>query len=210
MAWPLVIAGAVALASGIYKGIQAKKQRNKLNNEVDKLGTYQENPLARQMLGYAQSIYNGRMAGATNAEQNIMANRANTIAAVERGATDSGQVISAASESQRMSDMAVNELGQLESQDKINRYGLLQNAAMGVINERDKEWQDKVRATNQRMAIYGVYSKNMTDAVDGAASGITSLGTGALGAMGSGSGSVGSVYGGNNSVWSNAIKNPYN
>lgn len=181
MAWPLVIAGALTLASGVYKGIQASNQRKQLMGELESTGTYKENPLAKQMLGYASNLYSGRMVGATNAEQNILANRANTLASVERSATDSSQVLAAAANSQQISDMSINQLGELEARDRLNRYGMLQDATQGVINEQDKAWNDKIRVMNSKMAIYGVDSKNRTDAADTAASGLTSIGMGLYG-----------------------------
>lgn len=209
MAWPLIIMGAVALAGSIYQGINAKKQRDKLQAGNDALGLYQANPIAAQQYGLAQSLYGGRMAGATSAEQNILANRANTMASAERNATDSSQVLALAGQSQEMSDIAVNNLGQLEAQDKTNRYGLLQSAAGLAINESDKVRADAIRKYMQDAAIEGVYRANMNNAVgtfvNGVGMGLGSMAGGSGGSYGGYSGSTGST-----APWSNGIKNPYN
>ena len=211
--WGLIIAGAISLGSAIYKSIQAGKQRKKMQEEADKVGVYEENPLAKQALGYAQSLYGGRMAGATAAEQSIYANQANTMASVERNATDSSQVLAQAGAAQERSNMAVNQLGELEARDRANRLSLLQNAQGLMINEGDKVRQDQLRKMYQNMAIYGVYSKNQTDAVSEMASGASMIGYGVEGGIsnvqsGKKFGYTDpSVYSG--SVWSNGIKNPY-
>lgn len=149
---------------GLAGAIGGMFSRGKANREMDKLlgqdPTYQENPLARQRLGLAQTLLNSRMPGAARAEQNIYQNQANTVGTISRAATDSGQLLTAAAASQGRTNDALDNLDQQEAQDYQRRFNNYEQANQGVINEQDKVFQDQTRRFNDRVQVKGAQAQN--------------------------------------------------
>src|SRR5205085_1584394 len=83
------------------------------------------NPIAGQRLGLAQTLLNARMPGAAAAERNIYGSQANTMAQVNRNATDSSQVLALAGAAQGQTNQAFSNLETQEAQDYQRRYSNL-------------------------------------------------------------------------------------
>lgn len=107
--------------------------------------TYEENPYIKQLYGQGANLYQGRMAGAGAAEQNIATDAANTNASVGRNAGDAGTALAVAAGVQGQSDQSSIDLAQKEAQDKQNRFGVYSNVSQLMANEGNKVFQDKLR-----------------------------------------------------------------
>lgn len=155
---------AAGLGLGLIGGIGSIFGNAKSNRELNKLlkqdPTYKANPIAGQQLGLAQTLLNARMPGAAAAERNIYGAQANTMAQVNRNATDSSQVLALAGASQGQANQAFSNLGQQEAQDYQRRYGNLVGAQQGMINEGDKVYQDQVRRFQDLASIRGAQNQN--------------------------------------------------
>ncbi len=158
---PLAIAG---LGLGVIGGIGGLFGNRKSNRALEQLigqnPQYQANPLARQQMGLAQTLLNARMPGAAAAEQNIYQNQANSLGNISRNATDSSQALALASAGQGQTNQAFGNLATQEQQDYQRRYGNLNNAQQGVINEDDKVYQDSVRRFQDLAQIRGAQNAN--------------------------------------------------
>ena len=137
---------------------------------------YQISDAAKQRLGLAQQMYNGRMAGAVNQEQNIANNQANTIANAARGASNGAQLLSLAGSAQGQSNQAYNNLAMQEAQNKAQMAQNLNGALDNMSQEEYKVYQDKLNQyqtqmqqksaltnaglTNGFNALNGLYSAN--------------------------------------------------
>lgn len=173
---PLTIAGlGVGLIGGIGSMFGAGRANRKLEEMMRRNPAYQANPLAQQRLGLAQTLLNARMPGAASAERNIYQNQANQMAAINRGATDSSQVLAMAAAGQGQANQAFGNLAQQEAQDYQRRYGNLTNAQDFAVQEKDKEFQDQVRRYQDMVAIQGAKNQN----TQGIWNNLTQLGLGA-------------------------------
>jgi len=154
----------IGLGLGLIGGIGKLFGRGRANRELDKVlaqdPTYQENPLAKERLGLAQTIFNARMPGAASIERNIYSNQANQLANINRVATDSSQALALAANTQAQTNDAFNNLGIQEAQDYQRRYGNLIGAQEGVIREGDKVYADKVRRFGDLAQIRGAQNAN--------------------------------------------------
>lgn len=142
----------LGLAGGIIKGIASIGKifsgikQNSEANEINPIrNPYEVSPYAKKQLGLANQFLNGRMAGASGAEQNIAGAQANYGASVQRNATDSGQALSAGILSQGQTDAAYNQLGINEAQNKAQMLGNQNQALQGMTYENDKVYQDQQR-----------------------------------------------------------------
>jgi hypothetical protein len=142
---PLLAIGAgLAGANAIGKfigGIKQKKEAKKINPIWHQ---YQTNPYAKAQLGMAQNMFNGRMAGASQQEQNIVSNKANTISNIGRNATDSAQALALATGAQGQADKAFSNLGMMEAQNKYQMLGNLNQAYGQMVSEGDKVYQSQL------------------------------------------------------------------
>ncbi len=157
---PLGVGTAIGLGMGVLGGLGRAlgiggMSKGTIRRLMAQNPQYQENPLARQQLGLAQSMLNARMPGASAAERNIFANQANTLSNVQRAATDSSQALALAAGTQGQTNQAFQNLGMEEAQDYQRRYGNLAGATQGVISEGDKVYQDKVRRYQDLAALTG-------------------------------------------------------
>jgi hypothetical protein len=161
MALPLA---AIGLGVGLIGGIGKMFGRGKANRQMEALiaqnPTYKENPLARQRLGLAQQLMNARMPGAAQAERNIYSNQANQVSNIQRGATDSSQLLAMGANAFGQSNEAFIDLGQAEAQNRQQQYQNLAGAQQGVINEGDKAFEDQVRKFNDLASIRGAQNAN--------------------------------------------------
>jgi hypothetical protein len=155
---------AIGLGIGLIGGIGKMIGRGKANRTMQQLmkenPAYQENPLARQRLALAQTLFNARTPGAAQAERNIFSNQANTVANINRNATDSSQALALATGAQGQTNNDIMQLGQMEAQDGQRRYGNLAGAQQGMIGEQDKLFQDKVRRFQDKAQISGAINEN--------------------------------------------------
>jgi len=175
MPLPLMAIGAgIGALGSIGKFIFGNKQRREGKKIKPIFNQYQTNPYAKQQLGIAQNMFNGRMAGAPQLERNIMASGANFNANVGRNATDGSQALALAAAGQGQTNQ---DLGNLQVQEQQNKYGMLQNlnqAYGGLINEGDKEYQSMLQKfqmdTQQKNALMGGGAQNMFGGISDLAS----------------------------------------
>lgn len=142
----------VALGSALYKGISGVRQNRMANKIKPQQVNYQTSPYAAANVGLAQQLFNGRMAGASSAEQNIFANNANANASVNRNATNSAQALALISANQGQTDQALSNLAVQEAQSGQQRAGMLMNANQGMVGEGDKIYQDQLRKYQEDVA----------------------------------------------------------
>lgn len=132
-----ILAGVNAIGR-LFGGGKQVKEAKKINPVFNQ---YQTNPFAKQQLGLAQQLYGGRMYGASQLQNNIFSNQANTIDAVNRNATDSSQALAMAAAAQGTTNEALSDLQIKEAQNKYNMLGNLNRAYGTMIDEGDKEYE---------------------------------------------------------------------
>ena len=119
----------------------------------------------RNMLALRQLNLRGRMAGATQAEKNIMQSQANAVGSYQRTQKNPNAILAGVSASQGMSNRAFTDLSTQEAVDYQRRLAGLENAQRTMGNYQDKEWQlneyepyqDKART---KAALIGAGLKN--------------------------------------------------
>lgn len=199
---PLALAG---LGIGLVGTIGKMFGRGKANRDLNKLlgqdPSYEINPIATQRVSLAQSLLNSRMPGAASIEKNIYGNEANSVSNINRNATDSSQALALASGAEGQANQSFNQLGVEESQDYQRRYQNLQGAQEGLIQEGDKQYQDKLRRYSDLAQIRSTQNANRQanwQDVSNLGFGLSDFGlSGGMGKMfgsgGGGSGSAGSA-----------------
>lgn len=136
----LAIGAGLSAANAIGRFFQGGKQ-TKLANKINPVfNQYRASPFAGKRLGLANQLFNSRMAGAPQMEQNIFSNQANYQGAVERGATDSSTALAAAAAGQGQTNQALSDLLAAEQQNKYQMLGNLNQAYEGMVREGDKEY----------------------------------------------------------------------
>lgn len=189
---PLSIAGAgLGLIGGIAGLFGAKKSNKRLEQLLKQNPAYTANPLVDQRLGLAQTLLNARMPGAAAAERNIYQTQANTMANVNRNATDASQALALAGAGQGQANQAFTNLGVQEAQDYQRRYGNLVGAQDASVQEGDKVFQDKVRRFQDTAQIRGTQAQNTQSAWSSLGNlgfGLMGLGMSGLTPFGTGSG----------------------
>lgn len=184
---PMSIAG---LGLGVIGGIGGMFGNAKSNRQLDALikqnPQYKANPIAAQRMGLAQTLLNARMPGAAAAERNVYQNQANTMANVNRNATDSSQALAMAAAGQGQSNQAFGNLASAEAQDYQRRYGNLSQAQEGQIQEGDKAYQDQVRRFQDLAQIRGAQAHNRQSSWQS----LSNLGFGMMGLGMSGGGNM--------------------
>ena len=126
----------------------------------------------RNMLALRQLNLRGRMAGATQAEKNIMQSQANAVGTYQRMQTNPNAILSGVSASQGLSNRAFTDLATQEAVDYQRRLSGLENAQRTMGNYQDKQWQlneyepyqDKART---KAALIGAGLKNFFGAAAG-------------------------------------------
>lgn len=158
---PLTIGGlGLGLIGGIGSLFGAKRANRRIEQLIKQNPVYKENPLARERMGLAQTLLNARMPGAAAAEKNIFSNQANTMAQVNRNATDASQALALAGAAQGQTNQAFGNLATQEAQDYQRRYGNLVGAQEGVIQEGDKVYNDQVRRYQDLVSLRGAQNSN--------------------------------------------------
>lgn len=162
---PLSIAGlGLGLVGTIGNLFGAHKANKRLNQLLASDPTYTANPIAAQRLGLASTLLNARAPGAASAERNIYGTQANTLANVERNATDGSQSLAVAAGVQGQTDQAFQNLQDKEAEDYQRRYANEVAAQEGQIQEGDKVFQDKVRQFQDKASILGAKTQNTANA----------------------------------------------
>jgi hypothetical protein len=142
-------AGAVSsLIGGIFKGIQGHKQQKMANAIHPVNAVYHVSPYAQNQLSTVQQMMNGRMAGASNEEQNIYGNMANSIGAADRNSTSGAQSLAMLAGLQGNTNQAFSQLGQQEAMNKQNMLGQLYYANQGMTQENQNVYFDQLRNYN--------------------------------------------------------------
>jgi hypothetical protein len=174
---PLAIGGAaLGLIGGVANLFGSRKANKRLDRLMKQNPTYQSNPIAAQRMALAQQLLNARQPGAAAAERNIYGAQANTLANIQRNATDSSQALALAAGSQGQTNQAFGDLAQQEAQGYQQRYQNLSGAQQGMIEEGDKVYQDQVRRFQDLAQIRGMQTRNTQNAWQG----VSNLGFGLL------------------------------
>ena len=145
--------------------------RHKANNTMDKLiqqdpnyatsaAGIANNKLASGRLSLAQTLLNARMPGAARAERNIYTTQANQLGSISRNATDSSQALALGASTLGQTNQAFDQLSGQEAQDYQRRYGDVENAQEGVINEQNKQFQDDTRRFGDTTQFKGAQAAN--------------------------------------------------
>lgn len=148
---------------------------NKSLSHLQKLDpSYVANPLAAQYLNQVKQAYNGRMPGATQAENNIYTQNANFNDTVGKNATDGSQLIAAAAAGQGQTDQQLTDLSTKEAGYKTGLLDNLNSAYGQSVAEGDKVYGDTVRRYGDLVSIRGAQQKNKQNAINGVFNGLNS------------------------------------
>jgi hypothetical protein len=181
---PLSIAGMAMSGIGagfkFFKGLKQEKQGNRILAQRGNLPTYATSPFAKKQLGMAQTMFNGRMAGAQEMENSIMQNQANFMGNVNRNATDGSQALALAAASQGMTNNAMGDLQIREAQNKYSMLDNLNNAYGQMTSEGDKVYQSQLNRygmlTQEGMGLKGAGMQNTFGAMNDIAGGLFGAG----------------------------------
>jgi hypothetical protein len=179
---PLGIAGGLLCGLADIGKLIFGAHQNHLANQIHPIfNQYQTSPYAKQQLGVANQLFNGRMAGAGALEQNIGASQANYLNNAQRNATDSSQLLSLAGLSQGQSNNAYQDLQTKEQQNKYNMLDNLNHAYNVMINEGDKTYQSMLEKyqmdTQQQQQLRGASAQNMFGALGDLSGGLIQAGS---------------------------------
>jgi hypothetical protein len=130
--------GVVGAGSKIISGIHQNHLANQIHPDWQQ---YQTSPYAKQQLGIAQQLFNGRMPGAAQEEQNILTSQNNFVNNAQRNATDSSQLLALGGLAQGGTNNALGELGIQEARSKLGFLDNLNSAYQSMINEGNKVYQ---------------------------------------------------------------------
>ena len=188
----------LGIAGSIGKFLLGNKQ-NKLANQINPVyDVYKGSSAVNQNIGAVQNAYNGRMAGAASAQENLLRAQQNAFANASRGATDASQLLALGAAGQGQTDAGINSLATAEGQ---NKAGLLDNlqAAYGQKIQDDRainqsQLQKYQIDSEAKGALRSSGINNMFGAVNDASS--MALQLGQLGGIGGGAGQ--GLIGGNN------------
>ena len=162
MSAAIVAAGIAAVGAG-YKIARGIQQNNLAKRVVVPNATLNPNP----SIPLAQQMFNGRMPGAANAEQNIQTNQANSTASVDRNATNSGQALALISAIQGQSNNAYQGLNQQEGNYKLNAFNNLANLTS---TEQERQYMDQVRkrqeGINEKSYLRGSGAQNVSGGIN--------------------------------------------
>jgi hypothetical protein len=144
------------IMEGIISIINSFKTARYHRNQAKKINPIQahrdESNYAKKQYGLAQQMFNGRMPGATAAEQNIYSNQANAMSNISRNATDGSSALAAGSAAQAQTNQALSNLGLTEADYRGNTLGNLNNQSANMQNEQAAVHADKVRRYDADLA----------------------------------------------------------
>lgn len=133
-----LIGGGIGLAAGLAKGLLGHKQVALADQINPNLPKYVESPYAKQSLGLATQMFNGRMPGAAGAENNILGAEANQIGNIQRNATDSSTALLTGQAAESQANQASNDLAIKEGSYKTGLLDNVQNALNTLTGEHQK------------------------------------------------------------------------
>lgn len=161
---PAFIPAAVGAVTGIVKTIKGAHQNNLANKVKVPDATYNTSPYAQAALAQMTQYKNSRMAGAGNAENNIMSNQASTIGAIDRNSMSGAQALAMIAGAQGNTNQAFNSLNQQEGQDQYNKMNMWNNANTQMVGEDYNAYQDRVRkqnlAINEKSSLRNAATQN--------------------------------------------------
>jgi hypothetical protein len=175
---PLIMAG-VGLAGAVGKALGRGQSNRQLRALQSQMPVYSIDESIKKRLGLAQTLLNSRMPGAAAAERNIYQTQANQMAGAERAATDPNQLLLTGAGAAGQAGQAFNQLGQAEAQDYQRRYGNLTSAEESMAQERQREFEQRMRNYQMQTQIEGAINENrqnMFGDISNAAFGAASLG----------------------------------
>lgn len=157
---------------GTINNLIAAGKQNKLAKKINPVNqTYTEDPAITGLYSEGKNLYQGRMAGVTQAEQGISTGEANATAFGERNATDASQLLSFGAGVYGQGNDARVNLAVKEAEDKQNRFGIYSSVSQLLNQERDKVFQDKLRKyyddLNYKRALEGAAMQNKANAWQG-------------------------------------------
>ena len=166
---PLLLAGGIVggvsqLGGAIANAFGSKKRNKQLDAFGREVDAMQINPIYGQNYGLTQTQAQGRMAGASQAEQNIYQQGANTQANINRAATDPNQAILGSGAILGQTSQAFNQLASQEQADYANRLERMMQAGMTKAQAEDQLRMDKLQMKSQ---IQGAIAQNKQNAVQG-------------------------------------------
>lgn len=156
---PLIMAG-VGLAGAVGKAIGRGQSNRQLRALQSQMPVYAIDESIKKRLGLAQTLLNARMPGAAAAERNIYQTQANQMAGAERAATDPNQLLLTGAGAAGQAGQAFNQLGQAEAQDYQRRYGNLVSAEESMAQERQREFEQRMRNYQMQTQIQGAINEN--------------------------------------------------
>lgn len=171
------VLGGIADVGKFFTGLH----QNHLANQIHPVfNQYQTSPYAKQQLGVANQLFNGRMAGAGALEQNIANSQANYVSGAQRNATDSAQLLSLAGQAQGQSNNAYQDLQTKELQNKYNMLDNLNHAYNTMIGEGDKTYNSMLQKyqmdTEQQQQLRNAGSQNTFGALGDLSGGLIGFG----------------------------------
>jgi hypothetical protein len=192
MPLPLLIPAAIAAGNMIGKFISGAKQTKEAKSINPIWKQYQQNPLAKQQLATAQNMFQGRMAGAPQLQNNIFSSQANTLDAVNRNATDSSQALALAAGAQGQTNESLQDLQTKEMQNKAMMLQNLNQAYGTNIREGDKEYESILEKYGMDVQRKDALRSSGAQNKYGAVSDLASMGFSLAG----GGGGFGNIFGG--------------
>lgn len=177
----------MGLLDSVFGAVVGITQLGKAGKIHPEYSPYQVSQYAKDNLSNAQNAYNGRMAGATSLEQNILGNEANANAMVDRTATDGSQALAAKIANQGQSNQAFHNLQTQEAQQKYQMLNSLNMANQGLTTEGDKVYQDKLQKyqmdAQAQAALRSAGLTNISGAIGGLTGGLLGGGGGKGGGL---------------------------
>lgn len=153
MPLPGLAIGLLSQLPSIFGGLFGGGKQKRLARKIKLMDpTYKVSEYAKDQLSTAQNAYNGRMAGATNAEQNILTNQSNQFANIDRNASDSSQALALAAGIGGQTNESLNQLGVAEGENKQGMLSNLNAAMQNMTQEERLVYEDKLRKYQEALA----------------------------------------------------------
>lgn len=161
--------GLFSSVGSLLTSLKQSKLAKKINpvdtSYADSVRSGGENPYIQSLYGQGRNLFQGRMAGADEAQQGIFTSGANAIANTENNATDASQALAIGAGVQGQTDSALTDLATKEAMDKQRRFGVFSNVSQLMAQEGDKVYQDKLRKyydnLNYKRALQGAAQQNL-------------------------------------------------
>lgn len=157
-----------AMAGAILNGAQdigkffVGLHQNKLANAINPVYDDSDN---KNKLALGLNMFNGRMAGATNMQNNIANAQGNFTQTATRNATDGGQLLALAAAGQGQANAGYDTLATQESQ---NKYALLNNLNSAYDSNFQAKQQKYQQELQQKASLRGMAVGNMFGAANDA------------------------------------------